>query len=379
MEIIPTTEPCHVDSEYIESCINDTIHGVRFDAISGLALDTINLGYLCDPNCDLSKKDFRNCLVGKTNPGCCPNDNDCDGFTDDCDLDDDNDGIPDTLEFQIICSGPQSQVGDNVTGTVGTIGTYNNIPGDGNINAANFNISSLPYGNTNGFVQTNGGANNPIVSVDIFSGVTDVVIGQSDIDNSNENYLWRVYDADGILIEDIQPYLSVGSNAIVTDGGVGQSLEVNAISNGVFPNNPVGSIIATFPMQISKVEIEKVHDTNSNTNIGFFHGCVTIENDGDGDGIISRLDPDDDGDGIPTYFETPGRECHECQEINVKQEVSQECVDCKEIEFCFIVIATNEKVDGARITCRDCEGNVTDRYAEDWQGNRFELADITVD
>lgn len=52
-------------------------------------------------------------------------------------------------------------------------------------------------------------------------------------------------------------------------------------------------------------------------------------------------------------------------------------INCTEIAFCFTVTATGEKVDGARITCRDFEGKVVDRYGEDWLGNRFELTEIT--
>ena len=150
------------------------------------------------------------------------------------------------------------------------------------------------------------------------------------------------------------------------------------------PGQATTSPIVTLPSGIHRIRVSSFDYDGANGNM-FFQ--TSLNGSGFSTGINGILLSDED----PEARCFIGQQCMGGSVIDFstgeivndailgcKEDVS-ECLNCTELPFCFTVTATSEKIQGTRVTCRDCEGGVVDRYAEDWQGNRYELTDITVD
>lgn len=225
-------------------------------------------------------------------PGC---DNDLDGINNNLDLDDDNDGILDTVEN----NGLTDPLGDH---------DADGVP--------NYIDPQFP-----GFVDTNFDGVDDRYDLD-----KDGIINQFDTDADGDGCADAIEGSEYITLAQIHPltlastdpnYNYRGQIRVIHDGitvnnNPAQIISTSAASNGV-PQifNPSGSTnnnnSTTNPTNIAGV----ADNTDGNSDIGqglgisqsaTFNGCT----DSDGDGIPDADDLDDDNDGILDTAECPG-------------------------------------------------------------------------
>jgi len=225
-------------------------------------------------------------------------DTDGDGIEDAIDLDDDNDGVLDTVEgnnFNVEEISETLPIGDlsNSTGLIRTVDGSVNI-----LNGNSYGVSTTPFNGTNyiSFHTDLSGAREESFSIQLneplnagellnisFQAIT-LDNGQRVWDNSS-----KIHIAGGNSFGDdsVNLYItpSTGNNS---EGWKNYSFNYEAAST------------------ISHITIYNVSDTNAESFVGIDNIIVVTETDTDGDSIPNSLDLDSDGDGCPDAVEGDG-------------------------------------------------------------------------
>ena len=234
-------------------------------------------------------------------------DHDGDGIGDICDLDDDNDGIPDTEEG---CG--------NTTDVSGTIGIGNNITNT-TYNLAGTDVTYSRSGaNEADVLGFNAGAQGSAIRVSSMAvgsadGTLDVTFSNpiskvhfklTDFDEL-EDYTVNIYDASGVVYDlSSSGVLSVG--ALISQTG-NNFTAASSISNGgpdINGNNPsqdnLGSVVFYFTGTVSRIDLIYNHSGPSSVR---FTQPVFCSADTDNDDVFDFLDLDSDNDGLLDLIE----------------------------------------------------------------------------
>ncbi|MUH37904.1 DUF11 domain-containing protein [Zobellia amurskyensis] len=236
---------------------------------------------------------FTLCLDAMDGP-----DTDGDGVGDAVDLDDDNDGIYDTVEG---CENT------NLSGTVGignaiTDTTYSLVGTDVTYKVskpASTNIYAYDAGANGHGIRIEGQAGDTGSLTSTYSTpIKNVFFKMTDFDNQTQITV-EVYDENNVLYNlDLEGLVLVGSEITQTGNDFAAS---SADSDG---NNPAddaaGAIYFYFEQTVSRVVLTYNHVVNSSTRFIQPTFCIA---DFDNDGITDHKDLDSDGDGIPDNVE----------------------------------------------------------------------------
>ncbi|NPA94589.1 MAG: tandem-95 repeat protein [Thermodesulfobacteria bacterium] len=243
-------------------------------------------------------------------------DSDDDNVTNDEDLDDDNDGIPDSDEG-LVCVDPGTKLSDyesvaqpdpgyNLTGqTVATkipgldIYHSNNLP-DSTFAVYSDKQSSgiYPY---HAVHKVAGSAVSPKTDVFTFKfnkPVFDLEYYLQDIDAGNSTQYERVkvdayYQGDSVAPCEV----IMGSDVYVNSNGEFES-------NGDGDGSPNTSVLLKYCSLVDEIRVRISSNWDTETFSHFPSGCLA--QDSDGDGILDHLDLDSDNDGIPDVIEAGG-------------------------------------------------------------------------
>ncbi len=248
----------------------------------------------------LEAADFKGILV----------DTDGDGLDDADDLDDDNDGILDTVE-----DGPTESAG-----LFSTIGA----PGSNVVDGSSYPITpdttityDLAINSGSGTVRTyDAGANGDALRLQAsgsssFAGELDLTFSSSvrnvsfaltDFDNL-ETYTVNIYDPDGNLYDlAAAGVTSIGTNLLQTGNTFAEQFD-SGNSNGDSPSDPFGSVYFNIAGLVSRIEIDFTH-SKASSSVRLLEPTFTVVYDTDSDGIIDSLDLDSDNDGISDLVES---------------------------------------------------------------------------
>ncbi|MBU2946848.1 DUF6923 family protein [Zobellia uliginosa] len=236
---------------------------------------------------------FTLCLDALNGP-----DTDGDGMGDVVDLDDDNDGILDTVEGceNTDISGTVG-IGNPITDTtyplVGTDITYTISK------PASTNIYAYDAGANGHGIRIEGQAGDVGSLTSTYSTpIENVFFKMTDFDN-NTQYTIEVYDDSNVLYDlDSEGVILVGSDITQT----GNDFVADAVnSNGNDPADDMhGAIYFYFERPVSRIVLSFNHPSNSSTRFIQPTFCIA---DFDNDGITDHKDLDSDGDGIPDNIE----------------------------------------------------------------------------
>jgi hypothetical protein len=227
-------------------------------------------------------------------------DYDCDGIINNVDLDDDNDGILDSVEE--LCISPLNSVLPTSTGAVATYaggltGNYKLVSG-----------ATLAYPSQTILTKTVTGFQiNPTSEYEVVYNkpITNVDYVFTDIDQTEITDFY-VYDKNNVLIEDVTSYITLtGANVVSTSSPIGISLRFTAANNPVTITDPIGFLRLVITQPISRIVIKRATQA-VNLNLVFFTLNACIVEDTDGDGIANNLDLDSDGDGCSDAIEGGG-------------------------------------------------------------------------
>jgi hypothetical protein len=220
-------------------------------------------------------------------------DTDADGITDVIDIDDDNDGVLDTVESPCAASLPIPA--PTIAGAIADAPslnsaiTYKSISGTQS-KAVN---QALAYGTTD--VVNFSGATGAF-SVEFANPLANLDFALADLDQSEAGYL-QIYDQDNNLVVLTANNIAfIGSGVTFTPGTTNSgSFTSSGFDNAI--NSTVNYVRFKFNAltQIKKINIYKTAGAN-NTWLAFNAACNLL--DTDGDGTPNRLDTDSDGDGI---------------------------------------------------------------------------------
>ncbi|CAM4320006.1 DUF6923 family protein [Zobellia nedashkovskayae] len=236
---------------------------------------------------------FTLCLDDMSGP-----DTDGDGVEDGVDLDDDNDGILDTVEG---CENT------NISGTVGignaiTDTTYPLVGTDIMYTvskAASTNIYAYDAGANGHGIRIEGQAGDTGSLTSTYSTpIENVFFKMTDFDN-NTQYTIEIYDDSNVLYDlDSEGIILVGSGITQT----GNDFEAGSVnSDGDDPADDVnGAIYFYFERPVSRIVLIFNHPSTSTTRFIQPTFCLA---DFDNDGITDHKDLDSDGDGIPDNVE----------------------------------------------------------------------------
>ncbi|WP_415843498.1 DUF6923 family protein [Zobellia nedashkovskayae] len=236
---------------------------------------------------------FTLCLDDMSGP-----DTDGDGVEDGVDLDDDNDGILDTVEG---CENT------DISGTVGignaiTDTTYPLVGTDIMYTvskAASTNIYAYDAGANGHGIRIEGQAGDTGSLTSTYSTpIENVFFKMTDFDN-NTQYTIEIYDDSNVLYDlDSEGIILVGSGITQT----GNDFEAGSVnSDGDDPADDVnGAIYFYFERPVSRIVLIFNHPSTSTTRFIQPTFCLA---DFDNDGITDHKDLDSDGDGIPDNVE----------------------------------------------------------------------------
>ena len=241
-------------------------------------------------------------------------DNDLDGVGDDCDLDDDNDGILDSVEENLeeICLNLSgiSNASPNFTGrtiahSTGYTVTYNGTLSDENYSFGNAqNHTGTPLGNNSGDIRLGVITDNPAsVTKRNFEEYTITFNKPVKLKISNKNNITGNFD--GADYWDIKANTSTFT---VNDSGTpdlenvvnnGSRITFDAIQGGT------GAWEITSDDYITSVTLKMSTISNAN-NLSPIRLCAFVPQDTDSDGTPNHLDTDSDDDGCPDAVEAAG-------------------------------------------------------------------------
>ena len=236
---------------------------------------------------------FTLCMDSLTN-----SDVDGDNVSNYIDLDDDNDGILDTVEgCQNTDIAGTIGIGNNVTNNtypiIGTDLTYTlNNPDNVQIYGYDAGLNGMGIR-----IQGDAGEAGSLTS-EYSTPIANVFFKMTDFDH-NTRCTINVYDENNVLYDlSVEGLVSVGS--IITRSG--NYFEASGTdSDGNDPaDDPIGSILLYFESQVSRIELNFEYPSNSSTRFIQPTFCIL---DTDGDGLTDHKDLDSDGDGIPDNVE----------------------------------------------------------------------------
>ena len=239
-------------------------------------------------------------------------DTDSDGAINSTDLDDDNDGILDTNEGLVVRS-PIATADPTAGGVTVANGAFSTTYTENvaNITLYTSNGGGIPFGATTGtipgfdlFVYNPVGPVIPQLSTVFAPVVTDLIFSVGDLD-LNEVIAIEVYDKNGVLIDDITPYIVYMSNS-VTSGNATQSAVItttNTTASATFgPKAHIDFYLQG--IEVSRVVTKTIGGTSGSAEI-YFISATTVR-DTDSDGVSDHLDLDSDNDGISDLYESTG-------------------------------------------------------------------------
>ncbi|MGJ8738665.1 beta strand repeat-containing protein, partial [Zobellia laminariae] len=236
---------------------------------------------------------FTLCLDAMSGP-----DTDGDGVEDGLDLDDDNDGIYDTVEG---CEntdisgtvGIGNAISDTTYPLVGTDVTYTVSK------PASTNIYAYDAGANGHGIRIEGQAGDTGSLTSTYSTpIENVFFKMTDFDN-NTQYTIEIYDDSNVLYDlDSEGIILVGSGITQTGNDFAAG---SGDSNGNDPADDMnGAIYFYFERPVSRIVLTFNHPSNSSTRFIQPTYCLV---DFDNDGITDHKDLDSDDDGIPDNIE----------------------------------------------------------------------------
>lgn len=239
-------------------------------------------------------------------------DHDGDGLSDLVDLDDDNDGILDTVEntcqtteiFQTVGT-PQTNLVSGSTYQLEDIAvTYTNTPtsGSGSIYTVNSGVgSSTAQGPV---LRLQGSSNNwaGILTTEFSAPVANVQFKLTDFDE-RETYTVRVYDNLGNVYPLSPANVTIGSNIAQTGYTFTTKQSVVGLNGDSTSFDHIGSLIFHFAGYVKKIELEYSHPYPASIRFTQISFCGS---DFDGDGIVNSMDQDSDNDGCFDSLEGAG-------------------------------------------------------------------------
>lgn len=211
-----------------------------------------------------------------SNPFVAYRDNDCDGYLDNVDLDNDNDGIPNTVE--------------------NSVNPFADADGDGIINM----YDTTPGSGVPAFVDSNGDG----IS-DVFDTDADGIINQFDLDADNDG------------IPDLDEFRGLDNN------GDGKTDALTDVDGDGLPDI-----------------YDPTCNASASVCLSFVAGTSLGTADLDGDGIINSLDLDSDNDGIPDIVEVFGSDNNNDARVDIFSDRDQDGyadkfdpISCKDTSF----------------------------------------------
>lgn len=242
-------------------------------------------------------------------------DSDGDGIVDQLDLDDDNDGIPDTVECPVVNIfanfGPSTVTNTNSTTTNITEITFGAVTG--NLTVINYGTESSSRPSKSTQDMSTAGVFTPI-GTSSQSTITEVLTTYNATSNFTRYTLTLSSPAESITLHvasfDYMRTRFTGNHREQLLSG-GSELIYNSTTRQLYDSAPntvlqptrdgFGSIkiTSTNGLPLTQIVFEKFDDPNSENTFDGFHYSFSIEPacDLDGDGIPNRLDLDSDGDG----------------------------------------------------------------------------------
>ncbi len=246
-------------------------------------------------------------------------DTDNDNITNALDLDDDNDGIPDTEES--ICGVSDMSVGGTYSngssvpnpGAIAQLGsitpTITITPGNGSsLKTQTYRSSGITGNNFAGYryLFTNTQVNDPtIIEINFGVPVSNVSLYVGDIDNTSSNEEITVYAYNGT-----DPVILGPSNfTILVPGTLNYDGVATLWGTGDSPPNSNNGVFRLdIPEEVTKIVLSyRNRNVVNNTFLTISNiAYCDISLDSDGDGIPNRLDLDSDNDGIADVVEAGG-------------------------------------------------------------------------
>lgn len=246
-------------------------------------------------------------------------DSDGDGIADWQDLDDDNDGILDSVECPPIYA---SYANTTITGAAATTGTVSNITWgsltgtltrvhNGTTSQEGININSDNLSNPAIFTPA-GSATQPVLreGITTFNNTANFTRYTLTLSQPVESITLHVTNFDYMrtrFVGSHQEQLLSGGTELVYDLATRQLYDTDPSTVTVPTRDGYGSIRITSVngTPITQIVFDRFDEPNSSSITDGFYYTFSVEStcDNDGDGIPNRLDLDSDGDGCPDVIE----------------------------------------------------------------------------